>query len=142
MKGFIYGIFNNEDKICYIGSTIQSYPKKRFYRHRDDMKKSELFAKDCEWKILGEKEYEYRYELRREENDLMLDYRGNDDWKCININLAFVPDDMKKSAQKAHYAKYCATEKGKEARKWQNYRRVNRKKICNAINAKGQQTAL
>ena len=43
MKGFIYGIFNNEDKICYIGSTIQSYPKKRFYRHRDDMKKSELF---------------------------------------------------------------------------------------------------
>ena len=137
MKGTIYGIFNDTENVCYIGSTKQLNPKKRYWRHKTDAKLSDrydiLFHNDTRFKELHTGEYEHLYQLRENENTFIQLWQNQQDWKCINRNLAYCPPELRQTCARAAQAKYKRTDKGKEHRKWQNWRKYHRNKINLAI---------
>lgn len=142
-KGYIYEIYNPELNCYYIGSTRQQIPKKRLYRHRQDCRLgieryNELFnCKDMEpqFKVIDECDYNGPYELREKENYYLNYYRQNGK-TLTNKNMAYVPEHMKATALKNAKMKYAKSKKGKEMRKWQNYRHIQRKKIKSALEHK------
>ncbi len=132
MWGQIYQIKNTENKNIYIGSTIQKYAKKRLYRHRV---KSEtcprygcLFDGEVEFKILAKVEINSCEELRELEQVFIKIAEGSENI-CINKNMSYVPDYLKKPRIIQQKKKYNKSDKGIKARKWQNYRHLCRKKI-------------
>lgn len=149
-KGYIYKITNKENTCCYIGSTRQKYPKKRYHRHKKDCFEGceryfDLF--DCEnftpsWEILSEGEFENVYELRKMENYYINLHRGMTGVKCTNKNMAYVPPELKLEAQKVAKRKYMNSAKGKEMKKWANYRMNKRKKLLKDLKDLFNQTQL
>lgn len=140
MRGCIYGIFNKCDKICYIGSTMQDIPKKRLVRHVRDNRHgkdySGLFGKckdDYVFKIISEEDYDWKYQLKEVENKFITHWWNEEGWNCVNKILAYIPEELRSTSQKIASQKYLKTDKGKEARKWQNHRYNSRKKINNLI---------
>lgn len=137
MKGTIYGIFNDTQKVCYVGSTKQKQPKKRYWRHKTDAKITDrydnLFWDDTRYVELHQGEYEHTFQLRANENTFIQLWQNQQDWKCINKNLAYCPPELRQTCARAAQAKYKRTERGKEHRKWQNYRKYNRNKINQCI---------
>ncbi len=135
MKGTIYLIHNKENNYCYIGSTKQKYPKKRYSQHKCDCLKGakryeSLFSGSApDFHILSQEEYQDINELKNKENYYIHLYRGTSGVRCINKNMAWIPPELQKEARKASKRKYHATEKGIEARKWQNYRCYHKKKL-------------
>jgi len=136
MKGTIYGIFNDTKKLCYVGSTRQPYPKKRFYRHRQDgdlERYGELFCDECRFEELHNGEYEQTYQLRANENTFIQLWQGQQGWNCINKNLAYCPPELRQTCARNAQRKWNATDRGKDMRKWQNYRHNARIKINKEI---------
>lgn len=136
MKGNIYKIHNPVNNNTYIGSTIQSYPKKRFYRHRKSAKECPrygcLFDNECDFKIIAEVEINNQEELRELEQ-VFIKIAENSDEICINKNMSYVPEHLKKMRINEQKRKYNKSEKGKKHRQWQNYRHQCRKKINKEI---------
>tara|TARA_R110000737_G_scaffold341029_1_gene364412 strand:+ start:1357 stop:1776 length:420 start_codon:yes stop_codon:yes gene_type:complete len=131
IKGTIYKISNHTKNTCYIGSTEQKQPKKRYYRHRTDKDMSRyqgLFDDDPKWEILCQVDLNNKTELRELEQ-FFINIHSN----CINKNWSFVPEHLKKERERGQRRNYNHTDKGKEKRKWQSYRHNNRNKINKAI---------
>jgi hypothetical protein len=134
MKGTIYGIFNDENNVCYIGATTQKYPTIRFRQHKnlkDLSRYGDLFEyKENEpyFKVLDEKEYDNLVDLRIQENYFIRCYKLHPILKCCNIKLAYVPPEDLPAAHKKAKQKYELTNNGKYNKKWANYR-YSRKKI-------------
>jgi hypothetical protein len=138
MKGTIYGIFNEENNTCYIGSTIQKYPKRRYYRHKKDQFAYHYELFNCidqspKFKILKSGEYLSRSNLLKDEDVFIDCYKRHPSLTCCNKNHSFIPEDQKRLRATIRNRTYNKTLKGKEMRKWQNYRRKCRKKINVAI---------
>ena len=139
MKGTIYLIHNKNNNYCYIGSTCQENPKRRYSRHKCDCLKGAkryepLFScGDPDFHILSQEEYQDNKTLKNKENYYIHLYRGTPGVRCINKNMAWIPPELQKEARKASKRKYHATEKGIEARKWQNYRCYTRKKLLKEL---------
>tara|TARA_R110002012_G_scaffold316777_1_gene532165 strand:+ start:1077 stop:1520 length:444 start_codon:yes stop_codon:yes gene_type:complete len=136
MKGQIYKIHNPTNKNTYIGSTIQKYAKKRLYRHKKLSQNCHrygcLFDNDTEFSVLAKIEINKISELRELEQ-VFIKIAENSVDICINKNMSYVPEHLKKLRINEQKVKYNHSDKGKEARKWQNYRHIKRKKINEAI---------
>lgn len=141
MKGSVYEIFNPEKDCYYIGSSYHKFPKKRYYRHRQDCmlgmeRYFDLF--DCvdmrpNFKIIDEGEYETIYELREKENYYLNSYRQSGK-NCTNKNMPYVPEHLKATAIKVAKRKYNQTPNGKAKRKEQNKRYREKQKLKSILN--------
>ena len=134
MKGTIYGIFNDENNVCYIGATTQKYPNTRFRQHKKLQHKNrygDLFAyKENEpyFKVLDENEYDNLIDLRKQENHFINCYKKHPNLKCCNLKVAYLSPEDFPAAHKKSQQKYELTNNGKYYKKWANYR-YTRKKI-------------
>jgi hypothetical protein len=134
MKGTIYGIFNDENNVCYIGATTQKYPNTRFYQHKKQSYKKrygDLFAyKENQpyFKVLDENEYDNLIDLRKQENHFIRCYKLHPILKCCNIKVAYLPEEERYEAHMKAKRKYELTDNGKYYKKWANYR-YSRKKL-------------
>jgi|TARA_R100000482_G_C5124721_1_gene147948 hypothetical protein len=136
MKGKIYKIYNPTNKNTYIGSTIQSYPKKRLYRHKQTAQTCPrygcLFDDEVDFKVICECEINNQDELRELEQ-VFIKIAEQSDEICVNKNMSYVPEHLKKIRIRQQKNKYNKSEKGKHHRKWQNYRHKCRNKINTEI---------
>ncbi len=136
MRGQIYKIHNPVNKNTYIGSTIQKCAKKRFYRHRQKAhtcpRSGCLFDGEVEFNVISEVDVNTIQELRELEQ-VFIKIAENSEDTCINKNMSYVPDYLKKQRINEQKQKYKKTAKGLKARKWQNYRHQCRKKINSEI---------
>ena len=131
MKGTIYKILNKTKNSCYIGSTIQKYPKKRYWRHKQDCNCSRyegLFDDDKDFIIVAEVELNNKTELRELEQ-FFINVANNSGEKCINKNWSYVPEHLKVQRKRMYCKKHNQTERGKENRRWQGWRHYHRNKI-------------
>jgi hypothetical protein len=143
MKGTIYGIFNDENNSCYIGSTKKKYPSTRYSQHIkiniiNPGRYGDLFNYKINkpyFKILDINEYDNIRELRKKETEFIKCYRLNPLLKCCNLNLAYLPDDEKYEAHKKAKRKYNITDKGKTYKKWANYRYFRKKQLLGELQA-------
>ncbi len=135
MKGTIYKIINKTKNTCYIGSTIQKCPKKRYWRHKQDCNMSRyenLFDDDTDFIIITEVELNNKTELRELEQ-FFINVANNSGENCINKNWSYVPDHLKVQRKRMYCKKHNQSEKGKENRKWQGWRHYHRKNINTEI---------
>ena len=136
MKGQIYKIYNATNKNIYIGSTTQKYAKQRLYRHqvvnKECCRYGCLFDNDIKFEVLVKVDVNKVSELRELEQVFINIAEASSDI-CVNNNMSYVPQHLKRARAYECSQKYNHTEKGRESRKWQNFRYNNRKKINQEI---------
>tara|TARA_R110002012_G_scaffold313288_1_gene524774 strand:- start:1481 stop:1960 length:480 start_codon:yes stop_codon:yes gene_type:complete len=136
MKGQIYKIHNPVNKNTYIGSTTQKYAKQRLYRHQKVNKEccryGCLFDNPINFEVLVKVDVNKVSELRELEQ-VFINIAENSEDICVNNNMSYVPDHLKKDRAYKQRMKYNHTEKGRDRRKWQNFRHTRRKLINQEI---------
>jgi hypothetical protein len=139
MKGYIYGIFNDENDVCYIGATTQKYPNTRFNQHKKQAHKiryGDLFAyiEDPPYfKVLDEREYNNLIDLRKQENNFINCYKKHPKLKCCNMKCAYLAPEDYQEAHKKSKKKYELSNNGKYYKKWANYRYSRKKILLNEL---------
>jgi predicted GIY-YIG superfamily endonuclease len=141
--GTVYSLTNCQNNTCYIGSTTYKNPKNRYSHHISLLHSltrknyPELFDNgNPDWCILHQGTYNNRKELREKENDYINSYRYNQSLNVVNRYKAYqTPEELKEMRKKAKQ-KYYKSWKGKERKKWNNYRGRMRKKLLSEIHDK------
>jgi len=137
--GTIYRMYNTDNLDCYVGSTRGTI-KKRLCRHRGDYKKGflrygDIFITD-NYKI---EELEQNIPLNillKRERYWMDFFKSCNGVNCINKNGVCIAPEEKPIRRRMALRKYKKTEKGKETKKWQNYRYFMKKKLLTELHNK------
>ena len=134
--GTIYRMYNTDNLDCYVGST-RGKIQKRLYRHRSDYKKGFLRYGDI---FLTE-----NYKIEELETNIALPtllqrerywmdfYKSCNGCNCINKNGVCIAPEEKVIRRRLALQKYKKTDKGKETKKWQNYRYWMKKKLLTEL---------
>ena len=137
--GTIYRLYNTDNLDCYVGSTRGTI-KKRLYRHRSDNNKGflrygDIFKTD-NYKIeVLENQLSLNTLLKRERYWMDL-YKSCGSCNCVNKNGVCIAPEEKVIRRRLALKKYKKTEKGKETKKWQNYRYWMKKRLLTELHNK------
>jgi hypothetical protein len=135
MKGTIYQLTNINTNCYYIGSSQE--PEKRYYEHKTNPQTKNIHPELFEggppsFKILHHGEYKTKQDLRIDEQK----YITHSTFTLVNSLRAYItPEELREMRQKAK-KKYNKTWKGKEGKKWTNYRGRMRKKLLTELHDK------
>jgi hypothetical protein len=135
IEGTIYQLTNIKSNCYYIGSSQAPY--KRYYEHCTNPQTKNIHPDLFEggvpsFKVLHQGEYETKQDLRIDEQK----YIKNSSFILVNHLRAYCSPEELREQQKKAKNKYNKTWKGKESKKWTNYRGRMRKKLLTELNQK------
>ena len=140
-RTYFYKISNKDCDDIYVGSTAEKYYKKRLWRHRNDAphfphRYGKLFlTENYSLSILEECDLEHQCKERWEKERYWQDiFRATG---ClINKNRCGLRECEKKTCIQLAQKKYKKTERGREIKKWQNYRYWMKKRLLAELKSK------
>ncbi len=140
IRGHIYKIVNQDTNDIYIGSTIQKYWRKRYYRHKINPKQENygsLFSTPnhiCE--CIEYDAYKDIETLRMKERHYQDIFHNHNDYTCVNKRNAHLSREEKNCYHQVYNKKYFAVPENKESKKWYNWRYRMKKKLLRELNEK------